>query len=72
MLDKERKSVFHWRTCRDAFVLLPAATCITCSTALSRAALFEKDGDYAAFLRVVEEARDRQPMRVLAYCVICA
>jgi putative transposase len=38
--------------------------------AVARAALFEKDGDYAAFLRIVEEARAWQPMRVLAYCVM--
>ncbi len=36
----------------------------------SRVALFEKDGDYAAFERVLAEACVRVPMRILAYRVI--
>ncbi len=35
-----------------------------------RVALFEKDGDYAAFEQVLAEACDRVPMRILAYCVM--
>ena len=38
--------------------------------AVGRSTLFEKEADYAAFLCVVEEARERVPMRVLAYCVM--
>jgi len=32
--------------------------------------LFEKEEDYAAFERVLEEAHAREPLRVLAYCVM--
>jgi putative transposase len=32
--------------------------------------LFHKDGDYAAFHRVLEEACMHQPMRVLGWCVM--
>ena len=35
-----------------------------------RQPLFEKDGDYAAFERVLAEACQRVPMRILAYCVM--
>ena len=38
--------------------------------AVARAQIFERDGDYAAFERVIEEARARVPMRLLAYCVM--
>jgi putative transposase len=31
---------------------------------------FEKEEDYAAFERVLEEAHAREPLRVLAYCVM--
>ncbi len=35
----------------------------------ARMTMFEKDEDYAAFERVLEEAHEREPLRVLAYCV---
>ena len=35
-----------------------------------RLALFEDDGDYAAFVRVLAEAVARDTMRLLAYCVM--
>lgn len=38
--------------------------------AAGRAALFEKDADYEAFERVLEEAWRREPTRIVAYCVM--
>lgn len=38
--------------------------------AVSRDQLFEKEGDYAAFERVLEEARLQVPMRLMAFCVM--
>ena len=38
--------------------------------AVGRATLFEKSGDYLAFERVLEEAREQVPMRLLAFCVM--
>jgi putative transposase len=38
--------------------------------AVARLPLFQKDGDYAAFERVMAEALLLHPMRVLAYCVM--
>lgn len=38
--------------------------------AVGRGTLFETDGDYEAFLRTLEEARQQVPMRLLAYCVM--
>ncbi len=38
--------------------------------AVARLRLFEKPADYEAFERVLEEARQRHPTRVLAYCVM--
>ena len=38
--------------------------------AVARAALFEKDGDYAAFLRVLTEAAAWRPVRLLCYCIM--
>lgn len=38
--------------------------------AVARHELFQKDGDYLAFERVLAEAIDKYPMRVLAYCVM--
>ncbi|WP_406701160.1 hypothetical protein [Singulisphaera sp. Ch08] len=32
--------------------------------------MFRNEGDYAAFERVLEEARDPIPMRVLCFCVM--
>jgi len=35
-----------------------------------RATVFHKDDDYAAFLRLLCEASERLPMRLLAYCLM--
>src|SRR6266511_1948634 len=35
-----------------------------------RAAVFHKDEDYRAFVRLIAEAFRRRPMRVLAYCLM--
>jgi putative transposase len=35
-----------------------------------RLPLFRKDADYEAFLRVLDEAHRRLPLRILAYCVM--
>ena len=35
-----------------------------------RQALFDDEGDYAAFERVLAEAQQRVPMRLLAYCLM--
>ena len=32
--------------------------------------LFEKDGDFSAFLKVLEEGRRRLGMRILGYCLM--
>ncbi len=37
---------------------------------VARLPLFEKAADYDAFERVMEEALDRHPLRVLAYCLM--
>jgi putative transposase len=36
----------------------------------ARQQVFHKDADYTAFVRLLDEANDRQPMRVLAYCLL--
>ena len=36
----------------------------------ARATLFRSQGDYAAFDRMLGEARKHQPMRILAYCIM--
>lgn len=36
----------------------------------ARLALFKKDRDYEAFFRVLDEALDRHPIRILGYCVM--
>jgi putative transposase len=36
----------------------------------ARLSIFDEAGDYAAFLRVLEEAVSRHEMRLLAYCVM--
>ena len=36
----------------------------------ARITLFEKDEDYAAFERVLDEAHAREPLRLLGYCVM--
>ena len=38
--------------------------------AVARLPLFEKNADYAAFERVVAEALEKHPIRILAYCVM--
>ncbi len=38
--------------------------------AVAGAVLFAEDGDYEAFLRVLDEAATRHAMRVLAYCLM--
>ena len=35
-----------------------------------RSEVFHKDGDYAAFGRLINEASERLPMRLLAYCLM--
>ena len=37
---------------------------------VGRATLFAKSGDYLAFERVLEEAQQRCPTRLLAYCLM--
>ena len=32
--------------------------------------MFHKDGDYAAFLKLLKQASDRIPMRLLAFCLM--
>lgn len=36
----------------------------------ARMRIFQKDEDFDAFERIVAEARDREEMRILAYCVL--
>jgi putative transposase len=36
----------------------------------ARMEIFEDDGDYLAFFRILAEARERVDMRVLAWCVM--
>lgn len=38
--------------------------------AVARSTIFDDDGDYDAFLRVLDEALTRHTMRLLAYCVM--
>ena len=38
--------------------------------AVARLPLFEKDGDYQAFERVLLEALDKHPTRLVAYCLM--
>src|SRR5579884_860543 len=38
--------------------------------AVGRATVFHKDGDYAAFERVLRQAKDKLPMRLLAFCLM--
>ena len=37
---------------------------------VARLALFEKDGDFDAFERILVEAWERQPIRILGYCLM--
>ena len=38
--------------------------------AVARLPLFQKDGDYAAFERVLAQAMEKQPIRLLGYCLM--
>ena len=38
--------------------------------AVGRATLFDKDGDYAAFVKVLRQAHDDLPTRLLAFCLM--
>ena len=38
--------------------------------AVGRERLFRKEGDYAAFLRVMEEVHGRLPVRLACYCLM--
>src|SRR5260370_32063674 len=38
--------------------------------AVARLPLFQKDGDYAAFERVLAEAMQKNPIRLLGYCLM--
>ena len=38
--------------------------------AVGRSTLFHKDGDYAAFEKVLRQAKDWQPIRLLGYCLM--
>ncbi|MEX2318147.1 MAG: transposase [Pirellulales bacterium] len=49
----------------------PAGMVFHClNRAVARLTLFEKDADYAAFERVLEEAQQRVPLRILDYVVM--
>jgi putative transposase len=49
----------------------PAGFCYhVLSRGNARQRVFHKDDDYAAFLKLLDEAHDRCPMRVLAYCLM--
>ena len=51
-----------------------AAAAKTCHHVLNRGngrnTVFHKDGDYAAFLKLLKQASDRVPMRLLAFCLM--
>ncbi len=38
--------------------------------AVGRSTLFQKDGDYAAFEKVLRQAKDWRPIRLLGYCLM--
>lgn len=49
----------------------PAGYCYhVLSRGNARQRVFHKDEDYAAFLKLLDDAHDRCPMRVLAYCLM--
>jgi putative transposase len=37
---------------------------------VGRATLFKKETDYAAFIKVLRQAKERQPMRLLSFCLM--
>ena len=49
----------------------PGGTVFHClNRAVARMTLFEKEADYEAFERVLEEACERVPLRILDYCIM--
>ena len=49
----------------------PAGVCFhVLNRAVARLTLFEKQGDYEAFERVMAEAVEREPLPIFAYCVM--
>ncbi len=44
--------------------------CRVLNRSVGRMHLFRKDADFEAFERVMVEAHDRQPIRILSYCVM--
>jgi putative transposase len=38
--------------------------------AVGRAQIFKKEGDYAAFMKVLRQAQEWQPMRLLSFCLM--
>lgn len=36
----------------------------------ARGVVFHQDGDFAAFVKLISLAKERLPMRVLAYCLL--
>jgi putative transposase len=51
--------------------ICPAKTCFhVLNRAVARLTLFEKPEDYEAFERVLEEAKDREPLPIFAYTVM--
>ena len=51
--------------------LCPAGMCFhVLNRAVARLPLFEKDADYVAFERVLEETLEREPLPILAYCLM--
>ena len=51
--------------------ICPAGTVFHClNRAVARLTLFEKDADYAAFERVLEEAHQRMDLRILDYTIM--
>ncbi len=49
---------------------LGGVVCHVLNRANAKMTIFEKDGDYEAFLRIMQEAVERVDMRVLAYCLM--
>ncbi len=55
---------------RPARISLADGCCHVLNRGNGRAEVFHKDEDYEAFLRLLGEACERLPMRVLAYCLM--
>ena len=57
--------------CHELRELRLADGCTTCfSRAVARLPLFREEADYAAFERVMLEAHERHPTRILAWCLM--